>query len=113
MAYRYGTQVTDRVIVDEDGVWLTDSGRKFGYPWSEVTEAGISVLLLPPDNERLITVEVDHVSGDFLSITDRVEGFKEAVEALVARSGGEPPNLATLSPEDTVSIALVSESPSA
>ncbi|MEV0284390.1 hypothetical protein AB0H36_09765 [Kribbella sp. NPDC050820] len=105
--------MTDRVIVDEDGVWLTDSGRRFGYPWSELTGAGISVLLLPPDAKRLITVEVDHVSGDFLSITDGVEGFKEAVEALVARSGGEPPNLATLSPEDTVSIALVAESPSA
>ncbi|WP_344220765.1 hypothetical protein [Kribbella sancticallisti] len=105
--------MTDRVIVDENGVWLTDSGRTFGYPWSDVTEASISVMLLPPDDERLITVEVDHVSGDFLSITDRLEGFKEAVEALVARSGGEPPNLAGLSPEDTVSIALVGEPPSA
>ncbi|MET9311963.1 hypothetical protein ABZX12_09070 [Kribbella sp. NPDC003505] len=105
--------MTDRVIVDEDGVWLTDSGTTFGYPWSELTGAGISVLLLPPDDERLITLDVDHVSGDFLSITDRVAGFKESVDALVARSGGEPPNLATLSPEDTINIALVGESPSA
>ncbi|MFI7064422.1 hypothetical protein ACIBL3_25760 [Kribbella sp. NPDC050124] len=105
--------MSDRVIVDEDGVWLIDSRGTIGYPWSELTGAGISVLLLPPDDERLVTVEVDHVSGDFLSINDGVEGFKEAVEALVARSGGEPPNLATLSPEDTVSISLAGESPSA
>ncbi|MFG1625392.1 hypothetical protein [Kribbella sp. NPDC049227] len=69
------------MTVDEDGVWLTDSGGRFGYPWSELTGAGISVFLLPPDDER--------------------------------EAESEPPNLATLSPEDTVSIALVGESPSA
>jgi hypothetical protein len=97
--------VTDRVIVDENGVWLTDSDGTFGYPWSEITEATLSVLLLPPDDERLITLEIDHLSGDFLSVTDRVEGFEEAAEKIAARSGTELPNLATLSSEDTVSIS--------
>jgi hypothetical protein len=71
--------VTDRVIVDEDGVWLTESRRRFGYPWSELTGAAISVLVLPPDDKRLITVEVDHVSGDFLSTSCCwVQGSQEA-----------------------------------
>ncbi|MEU8221294.1 hypothetical protein [Kribbella sp. NPDC048915] len=74
---------------------------------------GLFAMLLPPNGERVVTVEVDHVSGDFLSITDGLEGFEEAVAALVARSGGQPLNLATLSPDDTISIALAGEAPTA
>jgi hypothetical protein len=101
------------VIVDEDGLWLGDSDRTFGYPWSEITGAQIDVLILPPDEEHLITVDVDHVSGDFMSITERVEGFVEALAALVARSDSELPNLADLSPTTSVSIPLRTESPAA
>lgn len=101
------------MIVDEDGLWLADSGRTLGYPWSEISRAHIYVLILPPDDERLITVDVDHVSGDFMSITERVEGFVEALAALVARSDSELPNLVELSPTTSISIPLGSESPAA
>jgi hypothetical protein len=105
--------VSERVIVDEDGLWLVDSGRTFGYPWPEISGASISVLLLPPDDQRVVTIDVDHVSGHFLSIDSQVEGFDDVVAALATRGGREVPTLTDLSPTDIVDISLVNEPPTA
>ncbi|MGW6197134.1 hypothetical protein ACWF0M_13390 [Kribbella sp. NPDC055110] len=68
----------------------------------------------PPNDERVLTVEIDQVSGEFLTIIDAFdafdafyafdafEGFAEAVAALAARGGAAAPDSAALSPANSV-----------
>jgi hypothetical protein len=47
----------------------------------------ICVLVLPPADERLRYLDVSHVSGEFLELNEGLDGWPEAVAAIVARSG--------------------------
>jgi hypothetical protein len=59
-------------------------------------------LEVPPNDERVLTVEIDHVCGESLTITDDFEGFAETVAALIARQDCVAPDLAALTPADSV-----------
>jgi hypothetical protein len=73
-----------------------------GFTWPEIAGAGVYVSEIPPNDERVLTVEIDHVSGEFLTITGNFGGFAEAVAAVAARMGCVTPNLAALTPADDV-----------
>ncbi|WP_410789090.1 hypothetical protein [Kribbella sp. C-35] len=91
-----------RVVADEAGLWITESGRTYGFSWPEIAGASIYALDVPPNDERVLTVEIDHVSGESLTITDAFQGFTETVAALAARSGAMVPDLAALTPADSL-----------
>ncbi|WP_328993661.1 hypothetical protein OG394_04850 [Kribbella sp. NBC_01245] len=91
-----------RVVADENGIWTTESGGTHGFSWPEIAGAGVYVLEVPPNDQRVLTVEIDHVSGEFLTITGDFDGFAEAVAAVAARMGCVTPNLAALTPADDV-----------
>ena len=99
---RYSASVIARVVADEAGLWITQSGNTYGFSWPQITDASIYVLEVPPNDERVLTVEIDHVCGESLTITDDFEGFAETVAALIARRGGVAPDLAALTPADSV-----------
>ncbi|MFE9693524.1 hypothetical protein [Micromonospora sp. NPDC005806] len=79
-----------RIVVDDDGI-RTEGGP--GYPWSEIVSVGICVLVLPPADQRLRYLDVGHVSGDFLELNEDLDGWPEAVAAIMARSGRPGPDL--------------------
>lgn len=92
--------MSGRVVADEDGVWITQAGNSYGFAWPEITGASAYVMAVPPHDERVLTAEIDHESGEYLTITDDFEGFTETLAAIAGRLGGEPPDLMSLSPAD-------------
>ncbi|MGC5017500.1 hypothetical protein [Micromonospora sp. DT47] len=90
--------MTQRVVVDEIGVWTEDAGHRLGWPWSEIQH--VSVSALAPEEQRFRYVEVTHVSGEFMEIGETVDGFREAVRAISARAGRPAPDLDALRASD-------------
>ncbi|GLY24279.1 hypothetical protein [Micromonospora sp. NBRC 101691] len=94
--------MTGRVFVDDIGVSVVHSAGTTQCPWPEMGDVTVQASLLPPHDQRLVELDISHVSGEFMTVTDQFEGFHEAVAAVAARSGARLPDLATLGPSDGV-----------
>lgn len=88
-------------MVDDDGV---RTGGGPGFPWSEIVSVGLCVLVLPPDGQRFRYLDVSHVSGEFLELNEDLDGWREAVAAVVARSGRPGPDLDAVPADGCVEI---------
>ena len=69
------------------------------YPWSEVTAVAVHASLLPPDDQRMVGMDISHVSGEYLDVSDWSTGSTRRGR-LAARSGFELPDLSVLQPTD-------------
>lgn len=83
-------------MVDDAGIWVVYPNGTAGFPWPEITGVAVYVSLLPPDDQRVMAMDVGHVSGEYLDIGETTEGFQAAVSAIAARAGRAAPDLSPL-----------------
>ncbi|MEH0934379.1 hypothetical protein [Micromonospora psammae] len=83
--------MTERIVVDENGIWTEGGHGVVGCPWTEITDVGVCVLVLPPDDQKFLYLDVSHSSGEFLELNEDLDGFPEAVRAVAARAGRPVP----------------------
>ena len=94
--------MVSQVFVDDIGINLVYTAGKALYRWSEIANVSVQAWLLPPDNQRLVELDISHVSGEFVTTNELFEGFYEAVAAIAAQAGARLPDLSTLDPSDGV-----------
>ncbi|WP_406040048.1 hypothetical protein OG799_30350 [Micromonospora sp. NBC_00898] len=92
--------MTERIFVDRYGIWTEGVHGVVGYAWAEITDVGVCVLVLPPDDQRFLYLDVNHSSGEFLELNENLDGFPDAVRAVTARAGRPAPELAEFRASD-------------
>ncbi|GII57493.1 hypothetical protein Pth03_58820 [Planotetraspora thailandica] len=89
-----------RVFADDVGIWEVHPNGTTGFPWPEITSVSVYASLFPPDDQRVVGMDVSHVSGEYMDIVEMIEGFRQAVLAVAARSGCDVPDLSAMQPSD-------------
>ncbi|MGI5523988.1 hypothetical protein ACQEUX_24065 [Micromonospora sp. CA-259024] len=94
--------MASRVFVDDVGISLVYPNGTAQYLWPEIADVTVQASLPPPGDQRLVEIDISHVSGEFTTASELFDGFYESVAAVAARSGVRLPDLATLEPSDGV-----------
>ena len=91
-----------RMFVDDIGISLVYSHGTMRYPWPEIASVDVWAWLLPPLGQRLVEIDISHVSGESTCANEMLDGFFEAAAAIATRSGARLPDLTVLDPSDGV-----------
>lgn len=89
------TLVSDPLVSRYGRVMRPGATSVSELPWDEVAGVALSVVGLPPDGERRVTLIVDLIYGEYLEVHEDAEGFTDAVRELCRHSGLPVPDLTT------------------
>ena len=65
----------------------------YPLPWDEISGVWLSVIELPPDGDRWVTLTVDVTWGEYFEVHEGAEGFTDAVRELCRSSGLPAPDM--------------------
>ena len=108
-AYADGVE-RDRIIVDDDGttVVYAPRSRTPGWtsflPWSQTYDVALVVTALPPDDERVVSLDVGTTFGELLTVDSDADGFAEAVVEFARRGDVPAPDLDQMPPGRVVTL---------